>query len=202
MSYKFDSRKEKKTTTRHFHPMPVPSHKTTNGWKGAVSVEYARSPLGTELNEKFDFTLFGFEITRYNRLSQNQFLDFRLKGAIADNPLPMQYKFYLGGIGSLREYKFQEFSGGDKMILANVEYKIAPNIEYKIADKVRIGIDISPVIFIDTGYVWEHDETPRLKDLKTDVGIGLMGNNLRINLAKPIETGGKLRLTVRLQRAF
>lgn len=205
LNYEFDSRKEKETTMRHFHPMPIPSHKTTNGWKGVVSMDYAKSPLGAELNDIFDFALFGFEITRYNRLSRNQFLDFRLKGAIADNPLPLQYKFYLGGIGSLRGYKFQEFEG-DRMILANVEYKITPNIEYKIGDekaRFRIRVDISPVIFVDTGYVWEHDETPRLKDLKTNVGIGFQGKDgYRINLAKPIEKGRKLRLTVRLQRAF
>ena len=205
LSYELDSRKEKETTMRHFHPMPIPSHKTTNGWKGVVSMEYAKSPLGAELNDIFDFTLFGFEITRYNRLSRNQFLDFRLKGAIADNPLPLQYKFYLGGIGSLRGYKFQEFEG-DRMILANVEYKITPNIEYKIGDekaRLRIRVDISPIIFIDTGHVWKHDETPGLKDLKTNVGIGFQGkDDFRINLAKPIETGRKLRLTVRLQRAF
>jgi len=191
LSYELDSRREKETTMRHFHPMPIPNNKTTNGWKGAVSVEYARSPLGAELNEKFDFTLFGFEITRYNRLSPSQFLDVRLKGAIADNPLPRHYKFYLGGIGSLRGYKFQEFADGDKMILANVEYKIASN-----------GVPISPVIFVDTGYVWEHDETPGLKDLKTDVGIGFQGKGLRIDIAKPIEKDRNLRLTLRLQRAF
>ena len=202
LSYELDSRKEKETTIRYFHPMPIPSNKTTNGWKGAVSMEYAKSPLGAELNEKFDFTLFRFEITRYNRISQNQFFDFHLKGGIADNPLPMQYKFYLGGIGSLRGYKFYQFAGGDKMILANVEYKIAPNFEYNILDKVRIRVPISPIIFIDTGYVWKHDETPILEDLKTDVGIGFQGNGLRINIAKPIEKNSNLRLTARLQRAF
>ena len=129
------------------------------------------------------------------RLSQNQFLDFRLKGAVADNPLPLHYKFYLGGIGSLRGYKFHEFAGGDKMILANVEYKIA--------DKVRIGLAINPIIFVDTGYVWENDETPGLKDLNTNVGIGFqLGNSFRLNLAKPIEKGRKLRLNARLKRAF
>jgi len=205
LSYEFDSRKEKETTMRHFYLMSIPSHKTTNGWKGVVSMEYAKSPLGAELNDIFDFALFGFEITRYNRLSRHQFLDFRLKGAIADNPLPLQYKFYLGGIGSLRGYEFQEFEG-DRMILANVEYKITPNIEYKIGDekaRLRIRVDISPIIFIDTGHVWKHDETPGLKDLKTNVGIGFQGkDDFRINLAKPIETGRKLRLTVRLKRAF
>jgi hypothetical protein len=203
LSYELDSRREKETTMRHFHPMPIPSNKTTNGWKGVVSVEYARSPLGAELNEKFDFTLFGFEITRYNRLSRHQLLDFRLKGGIADNSLPLQYKFYLGGIGSLRGYKFQEFAGGDKMILANVEYKIAPDIKYEIADNVRLGISTNLVIFVDTGYVWEQDETPKMKDLKTNVGIGFQAEEgFRIDIAKPIEEGRKLKLTARLQRAF
>ncbi|MFQ6043148.1 MAG: BamA/TamA family outer membrane protein [Candidatus Poribacteria bacterium] len=195
LSYEFDSRNRKQTTKRHFHLMPIPSYRTTNGWRGTVSVEYAKSPLGAELNEKFDFALVKFEITRYNRLSQNQFLDFHLKGAIADNPLPLHYKFYLGGIGSLRGYKFHEFASGDKMILANVEYKIA--------DKSKIGFVINPIIFADTGYVWEHDETAKLKDLKTDVGLGLqLGNSFRLNIAKPIEKDGKLRLNARLKRAF
>jgi hypothetical protein len=215
LSYEFDTRKEKQTTKRHFQLMPIPSHKTTDGWRGNVSVEYAKNPLGAELNEEFDFTLFGFEIIRYNRLSRHQFLDFRLKGAISDNPLPLHYKFYLGGIGSLRGYKFQEFEAGDKMILANVEYKITPNpFEYQIGDEksgIRIGIDINPVVFVDTGYVWAHDETPKLNDLKTSVGLGLQtgglqtgkaGDGLRINLAKPIETGRILRVSVRLKRTF
>jgi hypothetical protein len=195
LSYEFDSRNERRFAKRHFHRMPIPSHKTTNGWMGSISLEYAKSPLGAELNEKFDFMLFRFEITRYNRLSRYHFLDFRLKGAIADNALPLQYKFYLGGIGSLRGYRFQEFGGGDRMILANVEYKIA----YKVKD----GIGIGPIIFIDSGYVWEHDAEPSLRDLKTNIGVGFqIGSSLRINIAKPLEMGGKPMLSMRLRRAF
>jgi hypothetical protein len=42
-----------------------------------------------------------------------------------------------------------------------------------------------------------------MKDLKTNVGIGFQAEEgFRIDIAKPIEEGRKLKLTARLQRAF
>ncbi|HIE26116.1 TPA: hypothetical protein EYP66_02390 [Candidatus Poribacteria bacterium] len=81
ISYEFDTRNVKQFATRNFHIYPVPSGQTQNGWQGYFSMEYAGRELFALLTDAFglrkgdfDFTLYKFYITRYNRLSTRQTL--------------------------------------------------------------------------------------------------------------------------------
>ena len=107
VSYDFDRRDHKSNFRRHFQVYPAPNSQTTRGWQGNFAVEYA----GKRLQTDFDFILYRFKLARYNRLSNNHFLDFRLVGGFSGTPLPRQRLFYLGGIGTLRGYGFKEFVG-------------------------------------------------------------------------------------------
>jgi outer membrane protein insertion porin family len=165
----------------------------TSGWFNTFSAEYAGERFGGD----FDFALYQANIRRYNRLSGNQFLAFRIKAATTDRELSPLHprKFYLGGIGTLRGYSFKEFAG-DKMVLINAEYWIMtgwpPGVE-------KLGI----VFFVDSGYTWPYESEMNMDDMKTNIGIGCQLGGLRLNLASPIEEKGKETvLSFRIARMF
>lgn len=161
-----------------------------NGWLNTFYAEFAGEGLGGD----FDFTLYKVNIRRYNRLSGNQFLTFRIKAATTNRGLSTLHprKFYLGGIGTLRGYRFKEFSG-DKMALINVEYWVTTGWP--------LGAGI--VFFVDSGYAWPYESDAEIDDMKTDVGFGLQLGGFRVNLASPIrEKDKETVLSFRLARMF
>ncbi len=161
-----------------------------NGWLNTFYAEYAGGSLGGD----FDFALYKVNIRRYNRLSGNQFLTFRIKAATTNRELSTLHprKFYLGGIGTLRGYPFKEFSG-DRMALINVEYWVTTGWP--------LGLGI--VFFVDSGYAWPYESDAEIDDMKTDVGVGFQLGGLRVNLASPIrEKEKETVLSFRLARMF
>jgi len=163
-----------------------------NGWFNTFSIEYA----GRDLGGDYDFNIYNANIRRYNRLSGNQFLTFRIKAAATDRALSELHprRFYLGGIGTLRGYRFKEFEG-DKMVLLNAEYWVMT--------KWPPGFGL--VFFVDSGYAWPYDSKMEIDDMKTDLGIGFQWGALRVNVASPIEERDKetdFVLSARVARMF
>ena len=196
----FDSRDHKSHFKRHFQVYPMANSQTTRGWQGNFAVEYA----GKRLQSDFDFTLYRFKLARYNRLSKNQFLDFRLAGGLSDDSLPRQRLFYLGGLGTLRGYGFKEFVG-DNMLLFNMEYRL------------RLGkrnpISASAMTFIDTGYAWYNGEDPMLNRFYASLGVGLsfdwmmlpdivQMDTVRIEIARALRKSRNVNFILRLARTF
>jgi len=188
IAYKFDNRNKKRHAVRHLRRYPVPSGQTTYGWQGYFSLEYAGRKIGSD----FDFTLCRFSITRYNRLSGNQTIDVRIAGGFADSFLPAQRLFYIGGVGTLRGYDFKEFMG-DNMLLLNAEYRLKP----------KYTLPLYFVTFCDWGYTWEHEGKIDLESSHTTLGVGVqLGDNIRIDLAQPLDKGRAVALLLRLERMF
>ena len=73
-SYHFDTRDYKFYIRRPLRSIPWPSEHTTRGWRSSFSVEYSSH----RFNSDFDFTLYRFEVARYNRLSMAIALIFEL----------------------------------------------------------------------------------------------------------------------------
>ncbi|HID95566.1 MAG TPA: hypothetical protein EYP53_05860, partial [Candidatus Latescibacteria bacterium] len=95
------------------------------GWDITFSYEYAGGGLGGD----FDFHRLILDARRYQPLSPDENLDFRLRiGQIIRGAngvaLPSQKLFDLGGLGSLRGYRFKEFADKDRMVLASLEYRV------------------------------------------------------------------------------
>ena len=144
----------------------IPDYRAKHGWRGNFSVEYADE----RLNSDFDFNLYHFTIVRYNQLSSNHNLDFRLEGAFSDRPLPRQRLLYLGGVGTLHGYDFKELVG-DNTLLFNVEYRVHfGKIRYLDDSEGPLGVVTA---FSDTGYAWFNDEKFRFNRFNTSVGVGL-----------------------------
>lgn len=200
VSYDFDSRDYKSHLKRHFQVYPVPNSRTTRGWRGNFAVEYAGKSLQTD----FDFTLYRFKLARYNRLSNDHFLDFRLVGGFSDAPLPRQRLFYLGSIGTLRGYGFKEFVG-DNMLLFNMEYR------FRLAQGNSLAA--AAIAFLDTGYTWYNGERPILNRFYTSIGVGLsldwtifpdavQMDTVRVEIARALRNGRNINFILRLARMF
>ncbi|MBW1988092.1 MAG: outer membrane protein assembly factor BamA [Deltaproteobacteria bacterium] len=88
----------------------------------------------------------------------------------SDGFLPVYERFFLGGINTLRGFEWEDLSpqdgisliGGDKFVMANVEY-IIPIVE----EAGLVG-----VLFFDTGDVYDNDENIDLGNLRESAGFG------------------------------
>ncbi|MCZ6676105.1 MAG: BamA/TamA family outer membrane protein [Candidatus Poribacteria bacterium] len=200
VGYYFDSRAYQSHKTRHFRASPSPDYRARRGWLGEISVEYT----GKSLDNDFDFTLYRFQVTRYNPLSAKHYLDLRLEGGFSDTPLPRQRLLYLGGISTLRGYGLKEFFG-DNMLRFNMEYRIhfGPIVPFD-GSEIEMG---AVTVFLDTGHTWFDDESIEFDRFNTSVGAGLSlfvtpSTALRIEIARALKKQHNFTPILRLSRMF
>ncbi|NOX87978.1 MAG: BamA/TamA family outer membrane protein [Calditrichaeota bacterium] len=185
-----------------------------SGWYGKFSVESSTKKMKSD----FSFNQYIFEVRRYQRLGPWERLDIRIKAASSEGEVPLQKRFHLGGISTLRAYNYRSLraggNGGDRMILANFEYNVHPRLFHS---PISFGDDFRYIVFFDIGDVWQRkDVTPedgwdkgfdhlKLNKLKSDLGIGFSNasGRFRINFAKRLDTGKKpFTISFRIRKPF
>ncbi|MDZ7363437.1 MAG: BamA/TamA family outer membrane protein [candidate division KSB1 bacterium] len=183
------------------------NHHPDRGWLISITGETSRP----EFDGKFDFDRLIVDLRRYQPLGYGKNFDIRLRAGTGRGILPRQYLFDLGGISTLRGYRFKEFTG-DRMVLANVEYRLSSGSS-RLHD-IPIIEEFNLILFADAGLAWfANDNTAPEKSfdsltwskLKTDVGLALTDRDgqVRLNFAKRTDVGGKdLVVTFRLNREF
>ncbi len=146
---------------------------TTKGSVNSASVEYAGGPLGgTNYFTRFlassgwYFPLF-WDTTFF----ANGKLGYMTQNAGGD--LPLYEKFYLGGINSIRGFKYNTISptdpatgqviGGEQMVQFNFEY-IFPLFQ-------KVGL--KGLVFFDAGNVFTKDQAIDLGNLRKSAGVGI-----------------------------
>ena len=174
------------------------------GWWIQFESEYTSPDLGGD----FDYERYILDIRRYQPLTRFENINFRLRLGSSRGIVPIQRRFYLGGISSLRALNFKEFSGRS-MFLANIEYLFDPG-------RILTGPtswfleDFNLVLFFDAGAVTEADINHYFDELKQDifkhnVGVGLETHDgdLRVDLAWRTDQKDKeVRATLRINRSF
>lgn len=170
------------------------------------------------------------DLRRYQPLGREETISVRLRAGSSIGLQPPLYWFDLGGLSTLRGYRFKSLTG-NRMVLANAEYRInTSGGDWSVLEAFDL------VFFVDSGYAWFTEVKPdgedyriwpgrhrdadilmagqslddgfdRLtwKQLKTNVGIGLASRDgdFRIDLAKPTDhQSNKIMVTLRLQRSF
>ena len=144
---------------------------TNKGSLNSASVEYAGGPLGGTS-----------QFTRYQAGSGWFFplfwgTTFFANGKVGfiqeHGKVPDYEKFYLGGINSIRGFKYNSIGvidpvtgniqGGDKMVQFNLEY-IFP---------VFPAAGLKGVVFFDTGNVYSKDDSIDAANFKKTVGLGV-----------------------------
>lgn len=175
------------------------------GWLITVEGETSRP----EFDSEFDFDRLIIDVRRYQPLGYGKNFDLRLRAGTGRGVLPQQYLFDLGGISTLRGYRFKEFTG-DRMVLGSVEYRL--NAGSSRLHDIPIVEEFNLILFADAGYAWfadDHTAPDKSFDaltwskLKTDIGVALTDREgqMRLNFAKRTDVGGKdVVVTFRLKR--
>ncbi|MGE5588684.1 MAG: outer membrane protein assembly factor [Clostridia bacterium] len=128
----------------------------TSGSFKQVSAEMAGGVLGGD----YTFGKYQAEGSVYREVFRNQVVALHLATGLSTGTLPPHEQYRIGGSESLRGYDYGEFYG-DKMILANLEYRF------------RIIKGLQGVVFADTGATWLKDQPVSLADLSTGAGVGV-----------------------------
>jgi hypothetical protein len=176
------------------------------GWLIAAEGETSRP----EFDSAFDFDRLIVDVRRYQPLGYGKNFDIRLRAGAGRGVFPRQYLFDLGGISTLRGYRFKEFTG-DRMVLANVEYRLSSGSSR--LHHIPVIEEFNLILFADAGLAWFADGAAPEKSfdsltwskLKTDVGLALTDREgqVRLNFAKRTDAGGKdVVVTFRLNRDF
>ncbi|MHB2153564.1 polymer-forming cytoskeletal protein [Calditrichota bacterium GD2] len=185
-----------------------------NGSLVKLSVESSTKKMKSD----FSFNQYIFEFRKYQRLGPWERLDVRLKAATSEGVVPLQKRFHLGGISTLRAFNYRSLNaggfGGDRLLLLNLEYFINPRLFHF---PVVFGDDFHYVVFFDMGHVWnradvaqkdgwsEGFEHLQLKDFKSDLGIALTNasGRFRLNIAKRLDTSHKAwKVSFRINKPF
>jgi hypothetical protein len=166
-----------------------------NGWNNVLMVD-AMEPRSGELHDlEYSYRKIDAIVTRYTRIFPGNFFDCRLWMGYSEDPLPRQAMYSLGGIGTLRGFRFKEFAGGDKMLMVNAEYR---------AD-LKLG-GMQGAFFVDAGEVYGTDEKFNVKEFNTNVGLGIQDSDgdVRLDIATPVSESdhSDIRITFRLNRTF
>ena len=196
--------------TRNNHKRP------SAGWYAKLGLETSNSKLKSD----FSFNQYIFELRRYQPIGYKNRLDLRIKTATSEGDVPLQKLYQLGGVSTLRAFRNKALRGkpgaygGDRMLLANLEYFASPKIlgrDFLFIDDVRY------ILFFDAGNVWQRENVTnenswsagfshlKLNSLKSDLGMAISSwsGKFRMSLAKRLHTNYKpLMFTVRLTKPF
>ncbi|MBN1824945.1 MAG: BamA/TamA family outer membrane protein [Candidatus Eisenbacteria bacterium] len=147
---------------------------------------------GWELDGDFDYWRGVLDLRHYHKLSPMLRVDFRIMGGAIQGTAPLQERFYLGGVGTMRAHAFKELVG-NRFLLANVEYR-AP-----------IFADLECVFFADLGDAWRTPERETF-DLESDMGVGVQNDDgdVRVDFARRLNEGAdeEIVVTFRFARTF
>ncbi|MDZ7331486.1 MAG: DUF5686 family protein [candidate division KSB1 bacterium] len=184
------------------------------GWLIDVTGEFAGKRFK---NLDVDFDRFIVDLRRYQPITHGENLDFRVRVGSSRGKLPSQLQFDLGGLSTLRGYRFKEFANDsatttNRMLLGNIEYRI--HGRRSPLNQILGWSDFSLILFADAGLVWSVDDSLKAQqgfdhldweDLYTAIGFGL-GNregNVRLDFAKRMDRKGEpLVVTFRINRPF
>ncbi|MBN2093466.1 BamA/TamA family outer membrane protein [candidate division KSB1 bacterium] len=197
------------TRNHHRHP--------SRGWLISFEGQLVGPDLKNEIfmpgtNEVVNFDRYILDVRRYQPIGYGENLDFRIRAGSARGLLPKQFLFDMGGLSSLQGHDYKYFQNGDRMVLANVEYRIRGR-RAGLSDILWLR-HLNLILFVDAGLLWNSDIKNSYQegfdgltwtDLKTDIGIALTNyeGDVRLNIAKRTDVGGQpVVVTFRLNRTF
>ena len=141
------------------------------------------------LGGDFAFSRYEADARGFLRLTPETRLGLRLRGGYATSDAPPQSRFALGGVGSMRGYRQNQFRG-TRMLLANAEYLIdgATVFEGVLDDLFLAGL-------VDAGWAGGPDTPFRVDDVlpSAGFGVGLDERKVRLDVVWPLRDGPTLR---------
>jgi hypothetical protein len=157
-----------------------------------LRVSWQRADAG--LGGDYDLWRASADLRNYFRISARQSLATRVLAATGRNGsgvLPPQYRFALGGLGTLRGHLYRDLHG-DHAALANVEYS------FDLGGRSRV------LVFFDAGTAWD-DGTLTDQRIPIDVGTGYRfgQDGITLLLAQTVnESHADPKIYLRLRESF
>lgn len=160
----------------------------------------------------YDFYGLKFNVSRTQFGFDNQTLLASLSGEIREGTAAEQYLFDLGGIGTLRGYRFKEYTG-NRRFMFSCEYLFNGDLLQKIPlQRFPLYSSLRTGVFFDAGLAWIENGgstvIPKkaqtgnsLGDIKSGAGVSLfvINNLLRFDFAKRFDRGKDVwEITMRL----
>jgi len=176
------------------------------GWDSRIADEKASSHRGQhvemtlettgdgllgDIGGDFSYNIAEINLSHYQPVTPKQYVGFRLRGGLSNQQLPLDRRFFLGGVGSLRGYDFKEFEG-NRYFLANVDYYW------------QLSNYFSMSLFTDLGQAGFSKKRFERNGLKSDVGLGFqMAGIVRIDMAQRLDNISRSPvITGRIETAF
>lgn len=174
----------------------------------------------------FEFDQLTAQIRQRTYMGRDRRFDMRIKyGTAISGWLPNQRSYRVGGLGTVRGYDYQSLLidpymipgtyGGQKMLLANAEFKFGFDFGWFWFDDWNWDwdyewdrdLDFDLALFFDTGMAWtDKDVDIDIRDLKSSAGIGFLfgdDDDLRLDFIQPLDDKDKgLVIQVRIKRMF
>ena len=152
---------------RYFNP--------TRGLQGNLFVEYAGGFLGGDAA----YTKFRGEIGYYHRIWK--FLVGHMKFGAgymfegSNGKMPVYERFFLGGLDSIRGYKYGDVSPRDPETDERIGGEYMGYLQSEIIFPILKNMGLNGVLFLDMGNVWSEDtdEGFDITDLRKSVGAGI-----------------------------
>ena len=140
----------------------------------------------------FDYTRYFGTGTRYQKLNEYSGLLVRLAAGSADGMLPMNKKFFMGGLGTLYGYRHKEYYG-DQFWMADIEYHL-----------ILPHSDFDGWLFYNVAQIGDGIRDLGDFEVKHCLGVGLsLNSDIRLNVAQRLDKSGAApRLYVRIGRLF
>lgn len=140
-----------------------------------LTLETAGNGSLGDIGGDFSYDIAEMSVLHYQPITPKQYIGFRLRGGLSNQQLPLDRRFFLGGVGSLRGYDFKEFEG-NRYFLANIDYYW------------RFSDDFSLALFTDLGQAGFSKKQFEKNGLKSDVGVGmLLFDAIRIDVAQRLD---------------
>jgi len=157
-------------------------------WDGWAELEIAPD----RWNKNFDFTKFILSLSRHQSFGKESGLMVRAVYGGSDGHLPLQRRYFLGGLGTLQGYYHKEYVG-NKFWFGEMEY----GIQFPHSDMIGWA-------FYEVGQIASDAEKLEDSEMKHSLGIGIsLSEEIRLNIARRLDRSDvSPRIYVRLEHLF
>lgn len=177
----------------------------SEGWNFYVKGEYG----GNELGGAFDFSQAVVDIRRFQPIFDDDQINLRIRaGSLEGNPIAQKI-FELGGANTMPAFGFKEFSG-NRMVLANLEYRVSGDIIDEIffwpnsLNLIAFG-NAGAVSTVNTKWaVYEGFNSITASQFKSDYGFAIAWHDgdARLGFAWRTDKQAPVSIFFRLNRSF
>lgn len=164
------------------------------------------------LDTDFAFNRYMAETQYFISLEPGTMLKIRLRGGSITGNAPVQRRFELGGIGTMRATPYKFYSGNE-MLLSNIEMHFGTERQND-SDWIDFD-DFTFSVFLDSGWTYDSDKLRNgndpftgfsafdFKDVEHDIGMGIGSSFIRLELAWHLNNlDQKPALWIRLNPTF